>query len=342
MNEVTVGVVGATGAVGQELLQLFLKRKWNISQLKLFASQRSSGKIQSWKNISIPIHQTDLSILQKLDLVFLSAGSGISKEISRDIVAQGCIAIDNSSAFRMTSDVPLIVPEINSEAIKSYDRLIANPNCSAIIMLMAVAPLRKLGKIRRIIVSTYQSASGAGASAMQELLDQTATFLTDREKVKPSVFQHPIAFNLFSHDTDIQENGYNVEENKIIEETRKILADEEILVNPTCIRVPILRAHSESITVEFEDSAPTVEEVTSILADAPGVRLVNDAANNTFPMPLDASGQDDVLVGRIRADITNDKAINLFVSGDQLLKGAALNAVQIGELMISKGYVRSS
>lgn len=235
----------------------------------------------------------------------------------------------------MDSKVPLIVPEINLSAVGPNDRLIANPNCSAIIMLMAVAPLRKLGEIERIVVSTYQSASGGGAAVMEELEQQTRTVLEGKPAV-PKVLSQPYAFNLFSHNTPINEHGYNEEEWKVIEESRKILDMPDLRINVTCVRVPILRAHSESITVEFAGKAPSEDEVREVLGASPGVRLVDDRANNLFPTPLGASGGDDVLVGRIRKDLSHPSAISMFVSGDQLLKGAALNAVQIAEALLER------
>jgi len=230
----------------------------------------------------------------------------------------------------MDTDVPLVVPEINGDLITSDTRLYANPNCCTIILLMPVSPLRKIGKIQRLIVSTYQSASGAGARAMEELTNQTRDVLEGRE-AKPEIMPHVYAFNLFSHNTPVNEHGYNEEEWKVIQESRKILDMPGLGINVTCIRVPVLRAHSESITVEFEGSAPTEQEVREVLAGAPGVKVVDDRHSNHFPMPLEASGQFDVLVGRIRKDVSNPSAISMFVAGDQLLKGAALNALQIAE-----------
>jgi aspartate-semialdehyde dehydrogenase len=230
----------------------------------------------------------------------------------------------------MDPNVPLVIPEINPEDIRWNRGIIANPNCSTIIMLMAVAPLRRLGRIRRIVVSTYQAASGAGARAMEELLQQTKQFLRN-EPVTPEVFPHPIAFNLFSHNTKIDEDGYNEEERKMVNESRKILHDDEIRVTATCIRVPVLRAHSESINVEFEGDRPAIPRALEVLRGFPGVRIVDDAFANHFPMTIEATGQDDVLVGRVRADISNERALDLFVSGDQILKGAALNGLQIAE-----------
>lgn len=268
-----------------------------------------------------------------VDFAFFSAGSSRSREFAPIAIERGATVIDNSSAFRMDADVPLVVPEINFDAIRPEHRIIANPNCSAIIMLMAVAPLRSLGRIERIVVSTYQSASGAGAAAMEELATQTRDVLEGRPAV-PAVMPHAYAFNLFSHNTPVGSDGYNEEESKVIEESRKILNDTGLRINPTCIRVPVMRAHSESITVEFAGSAPSEHDVRACLVAAPGVAVVDDRAQNRFPMPLDATGIDDVLVGRIRRDVSHPSAISLFVAGDQLRKGAALNAVQIAERMI--------
>jgi len=253
-------------------------------------------------------------------------------------VEAGAIVIDNSSAFRMDPEVPLVVPEINSEDIRAHRGIVANPNCSTIVLLMAVAPLRKLGRIRRIVASTYQAASGAGAQAMQELLDQTHEVLHDRP-IAPRVFPHPIAFNLFSHNTKVDETGYNEEERKVIFESRKILHDPSLKITATCIRVPVVRAHSESVNVEFETGQrPALEAIRQSLKQFPGVAVVDDREHNHFPMPIEASGRDEVLVGRLRLDLSNDDAIELFLSGDQILKGAALNGIQIAEAWMRMAY----
>ncbi|MCG9895655.1 MAG: aspartate-semialdehyde dehydrogenase, partial [Fimbriimonadaceae bacterium] len=280
--------------------------------------------------------------LAGLDVAFFSAGSSVSRRLAPAAAARGTLVVDNSSAFRMDPGVPLVVPEINLDAIGPDDHLIANPNCSAIILLMAVAPLRRLGKIERIIVSTYQSASGAGAQAMQELEDQTRAVVTGGEPIPPKILPHPYAFNLFSHNTAINEAGWNEEEWKVREESRKILGDPDLKMNVTCVRVPVLRAHSESVTVEFAGPAPSEEEVRRTLETAEGVRLVDDRAANRFPMPIEASGQGDVLVGRIRQDLSNPNGFCLFIAGDQLLKGAALNAVQIAERLLHRFPVQAS
>lgn len=325
-----MAVLGATGAVGSEFLRLFESRNFPVGSLKLLASERSAGEKRTYKGQEYVVEAVTPETFEGVDIAFFSAGAGRSKTFAPEAVKRGAYVVDNSSAFRMDESVPLVVPEINGHLISPSHKLYAVPNCSAIILLMAVAPLFKLGQIDRIIVSTYQSASGAGAKAMQELESQTLDVLQGRE-ARPQVMPHVYAFNLFSHNTPINEYGYNEEEWKVIQESRKIMDKPELKLNVTCVRVPVLRAHSESITVEFKDQVPTVEAVRDVLSSAEGVRIVDDREQNRFPMPLDASGQDEVLVGRIRQDVSNPLAICLFASGDQLLKGAALNAVQIAE-----------
>lgn len=330
MSELTVSVVGATGAVGGEFLRLFEERSFPVGDLRLLASERSAGKRANFAGKEYQIQALSQEAFADVDIAFFSAGASRSREFAQAALDAGSVVVDNSSAFRMDETVPLVVPEINGDLIRPDTKMYAVPNCSAIIMLMAVAPLRQLGEIERLIVSTYQSASGAGAQAMAELEEQTRGVLHGQEP-DPVILPHVYAFNLFSHNTPINEHGYNEEEWKVIQESRKILGMPDLKLNVTCIRVPVLRAHSESITVEFAGKAPTEDDVRLVLSEAPGVRLVDDRENNLFPMPRDASGQDDVLVGRIRKDVSNPNAISLFVAGDQLLKGAALNAVQIAE-----------
>lgn len=334
-GQLRVGVVGATGAVGQEFLKIFGQRAFPISELRLFSSPRTAGASVEWGGYEVRLEVLDETRLKECDVVFFSAGA----EISRSWAPLAKVAIDNSSAFRGDSSVPLVVPEINGERIQEGTRLVANPNCSAIILLMAVAPLRSLGQINRLIVSTYQCASGAGAQAMQELLDQTHAYLNG-QAVVPKILPHPYAFNLFSHNTPINEHGFNGEEWKVMEESRKILADSGLRMNVTCVRVPVLRAHTEAVTVEFEmGKKVTSEAVRACLSDAPGVEVVDDREGNLFPMPTLAADGDLVLVGRIRRDTSHENAISMLIAGDQLRKGAALNAVQIAELMLSKGYL---
>lgn len=333
-----VGVLGATGAVGQEFLKLFENRKFPISELRLFASKRSAGTKVEFQGQTLLMQSLDSDLLRDLDVVFMSAGANRSREWAPIAINSGAFVVDNSSAFRMNPGVPLVIPEVNWSDVQPEHKLVANPNCCAIILLMAVAPLIQLAPIDRLIVSTYQSASGGGAALMQDLWDQTTDYLEDRP-VTPKVSPHPYAFNLFSHNTPINENGENEEEVKVIEESRKILSNPNLKINVTCVRVPILRAHSESITIEFDTLAPDLDDVRSILGASPGIRLVDDHEKNHFPMPVESTGQDNVLVGRIRKDPSNPNAICMFVSGDQLLKGAALNAIQIAEYAIESGFL---
>ncbi|MBI4978105.1 MAG: aspartate-semialdehyde dehydrogenase [Spirochaetes bacterium] len=332
-KKVNVAVVGATGAVGEEMLATLDKRNFPVGELFLYASSRSKGKTMMYRGKEYKVEELthDCFKGRNINVALFSAGSGRSKEFAADAVLAGAVVVDNSSAFRMTPDVPLVVPEINPEDIKKHKGIIANPNCSTIIMLMPLWPLHQKNRIKRIVVSTYQAASGAGAQAMAELEEQTRDVLAGKPAV-PKIMPHRYAFNLFSHNTAIQENGYNEEENKMVKETWKIFHDDTIKVCPTCVRVPVLRAHSESIVVEFEKPM-SVDEARKLLAKAPGVKLIDDRAKNMFPMPIDATGQYDCLVGRIREDISSTNSLALFVAGDQLLKGAALNAVQIAELL---------
>ena len=331
MRTYHVAVAGATGAVGSEFLQLLESREFPLSSLKLLASERSVGKVLYYRDKPYLVELLDHNSFQGIDIAFFSAGGTRTKEFAPSAVKAGALVIDNSSAFRMDPDVPLVIPEVNPEAIMQHKGIIANPNCSTIVMLMAVAPLRKLAPIRRIIASTYQAASGAGAQAMQELLDQTNDVLHERPVI-PHVFPHPIAFNLFSHNTKIDETGYNEEERKMINESRKILNDPSLKISATCVLVPVLREHSESLNIEFEDGMrPSLELIRDALITFPGVVVVDNRESNHFPMPIEATGRDEVLVGRIRNDLSNENAIELFLSGDQILKGAALNGIQIAE-----------
>ena len=332
----SVGIIGATGAVGTEMLRVLEQRKFPVSDLHLFASTNSVGKSLAFRGASQWIEELTDDSFERLDIVLLSAGSEISKTWRAAASKAGCVMIDNSSAFRMEPDVPLVIPEINASDLKGHKGVIAVPNCSTIILLMTVAPLQQLGAIKRIVVSTYQAVSGAGAWAMKELEEQTRLFLRG-EAIEPMILPHPIAFNLFVHNSAINEAGYNGEEWKMIHETRKILHNDSLPVTATCIRVPVFRAHSESINIEFEGERPSVEAIRDALENYPGVKVVDNREGNYFPMPKDAAGQYDVLVGHIRHDVSNPHAVDLFASGDQLLKGAALNAVQIAECLIEQG-----
>ncbi len=335
-----LAIVGATGAVGLELLRVLERRQFPVRDLRLLASARSAGKTLTFQNRSIPVQQLTADAFDDIDFAFFSAGATRSREYVPVARQAGAIVIDNSSAFRMVPDVPLVVPEINPEALDAHQGLIANPNCSAAILGVALAPLHRAACLRRVVVSTYQSASGAGAAAMQELEDQARAFAQGQPMVA-KIFPHPIAFNVFSHNTPVAANGFNEEENKMVEETRKLFSLPELPILPTCIRVPVLRAHSESVTAEFA-SPLSAAEARALLAAAPGIKVIDDPENNTFPMPLRASGDLDVHVGRIRQDPSDPRTLAFFVSGDQLLKGAAWNAVQIAETLIHRGLARKS
>jgi aspartate-semialdehyde dehydrogenase len=329
-----VAIVGATGAVGVELIRCLEARRFPLSELRLFASARSAGKTLPFRGAPLTVQELTEDSFRGVNLVLFSAGASTSKRFAPLAVRAGAVVIDNSSAFRMAADVPLVVPEINAQALQGHQGIIANPNCGAIIAITPLWPIHKVNRIQRLIVSTYQAASGGGAAAMEELRESTRAYLEGREFAN-KVLPHPYAFNLFSHNTRVDpESGYNDEETKIREESRKIFGDPQLRVSATCIRVPVLRAHSVSINFECERPI-SPQEVRTLLTDAPGVKLVDDPQRNYFPMPRDASGQDAILVGRIRQDSSDPtgRSIALFVSGDQLLKGAALNAVQIAEAL---------
>lgn len=337
-----VAIAGATGAVGQEFLRCLEERRFPISSLRLLASARSRGKKMPFDGRDVEVEELTEDSFRGVDIAFFSAGGSISKKFAAAAVRAGAVMVDNSSAFRMDPAVPLVIPEINPEAIAGHRGIIANPNCSTIIAITPLWPIHKRNPIRRLIAATYQAASGAGAAAMEELVESTRAHLEDRPFAN-TVLPYPYAFNLFSHNTKIDPaTGYNEEETKMANETRKIFSDPNIRVSATCIRVPVLRAHSEALTIECERPI-TPGRVREMLCGAPGVRIVDDPERNYFPMPKDASGQGDVLVGRIRQDISDPtgKSIAMFVAGDQLLKGAALNAVQIAEVMVQRDWVRA-
>jgi aspartate-semialdehyde dehydrogenase len=336
-NDPVVAIAGVTGAVGAEFIATMDRRGFPVRKLKALASARSAGKTVSFRGETVVIEELTERSFEGVDIALFSAGGGTSRKFSPSAVKAGAVVIDNSSAFRMDPNVPLVIPEINGNRIREHKGIIAVPNCSAITALMPLWPIHRVNRIKRVIISTYQAASGGGAAAMQELVESTRASL-DGQAFGPTVLPHPYAFNLFSHNTPIDpETGYNEEESKVIKETRKIFEDDRIAVGVTCVRVPVLRAHSEAITFECENPI-SENDVRAILSRAPGVRIVDDRVRNYFPMPIDASGQDDVLVGRIRRDLSDasGRSIAMFVSADQLLKGAALNAIQIAELLPQK------
>ncbi|MCZ6654417.1 MAG: aspartate-semialdehyde dehydrogenase [Planctomycetota bacterium] len=330
-----IAVVGATGAVGQEMCSILAQRQVPADGLRLLASARSAGPRVQYAGTDLTVQELTADALAGVDFALFSAGAETTRAFAKPAAANGTVVIDNSSAFRMDADVPLVIPEVNPQDAHEHHGLIANPNCSTIIMAVAVWPLHRINPVRRIIVSTYQAVSGAGAAAMQELRVQTRRVL-DGQPVEPKVLPHQSAFNVFSHDSPIDESGDNTEERKMVNETHKMFHDDTIRITATCVRVPVLRAHSESINLTF-DQPIRAQEVRDILEAAPGVRVVDDRGGNCFPMSIDAAGQDEVLVGRIRQDRSDPSGCGmaLFVCGDQLRKGAALNAIQILDLLTS-------
>ncbi|MDD3117732.1 MAG: aspartate-semialdehyde dehydrogenase [Victivallales bacterium] len=328
-----VAVVGATGAVGIEMIETLAKRNFPVKNLRLLASARSAGKKLAFKDEEIAVEELTHDSFKGVDIALFSAGGDISKEYAPSCVKAGAVMIDNSSAFRMDDKVPLVVPEANPEDVKWHQGIIANPNCSTIIMIVAVYPLHKAKGLKRLVAATYQATSGAGAKGMEEMLVQSRQLL-DNEPIHPRVFAHRIGFNLIPHIDVFLDNMYTKEEMKMVNEGRKIMHHPNLKVSCTCVRVPIMRAHSEALNMEF-DQEITPEEARAILSLAPGVTVVDDPANKRYPMPADASGMYDVLAGRIRQDVSRDdkRGLDMFISGDQLLKGAALNAVQIAELL---------
>ena len=334
MSNYRTSIVGVTGAVGQVMVECLEQRGFPLGELVPLASSRSAGKRVAFKGEEVEIRNLEDHSFQEGEIVLSSAGASVTRTFREKAIGAGAVIVDNTSAYRMEEGVPLVVPEINSDKIAGHPGIIANPNCCAAILTVALWPLYRISRIRRMVVSTYQSASGAGAPAMAEL-ERHSREVLEGKTPQPEVLPYQLAFNLFSHNADIEENGYNGEENKVVAETQKIFDDYDMGVAVTCIRVPVMRAHSESINLEFEEPV-SVEQAREAIANAPGVQLVDDRAKNLFPMPLDASGNDDVLVGRIREDTTVEggRGLALFISGDQLRKGAALNAVQIAEELI--------
>ncbi len=334
--EPTVAVVGATGAVGEELLALLAERRFPVRNLRLFASARSAGRTLHALGRNVTVEPLVPGCFDGTDIAFFSASGGVSKEWAPQAVASGAWAIDKSSAFRMDRRSPLAIPEVNGEVLDALQAptIVAVPNCTTIIALMAVTPLHREAGVARMVISTYQSASGAGAAAMAELERQAHDWSAGRP-LDTAIFGRQYLFNLFSHNSAIGEDGQNEEERKLVDETRKIWSDPDILVSATCVRVPVLRAHSESINLTFRTPI-TEARAREVLVAAPGIRIVDDRAANRFPEPLAATGRDEVLVGRIRADHSqpNGFGLNLFISGDQIRKGAALNGIQIAERLL--------
>jgi len=318
--------------VGQELLALLEEREFPVAELLPLASPRSAGQELLWKEERLQVQPVEASAFAGVDLVLASAGGSVSRQWAPVAVAAGAVVIDNSSAFRLDPAVPLVVPEVNPRAAVDHAGIIANPNCTTILLTVALAPLAARRPIRRVVISTYQSASGAGARAMEELRSLSRTVLDGGVPVS-EVLPHSLAFNLFLHNSPLQPSGYCEEELKMLHETRKIMGLPDLRLSATCVRVPVLRAHSEAVNIEFEEPFP-VEEARALLAAAPGVELIEDFDTNRFPMPTDVTGRDPVAVGRIRQDLSDPHALELWLCGDQIRKGAALNAIQIAELLL--------
>ena len=334
MKQYKVGILGATGSVGREMMKILLEREFPVSELHLYASERSAGKVVAWNGRPIQIELAAEDAFEGLDIVLGAADSEVAKQFAPAIVKAGAVFIDNSSAFRLRDDVPLVVAEINPEDVKSHRGIIANPNCSTIIALMAVNPLRQLSPIVSMVASTYQAVSGVGTAGPMELSEEVNAMVKGKP-VEPKVFPYQIAFNLIPQIGGGQEEGYTSEEMKMQYEGRKILHLPEMKVSCTCVRVPVVRSHSISLNVRFQRRI-SVYEARRALQYAPGCRLVDDLSKQQYPMPLDTSDQDLVYVGRIRPDLTDENGLALWCCGDQIRKGAATNAVQIAELLLKE------
>lgn len=332
----SVAIVGATGAVGQEILEILRERKFPVADLRLLASSRSEGKKISYGEEELTVHTAKPAAFQGAEIVFF-AGGPVSKELVPEAVKSGAVAIDNSSAFRLEPGVPLVVPEVNPDDLGEHRGVIANPNCSTTILVVPLKPLHDAACIKRVIVSTYQAVSGAGKEAIDELMLQTRQVLAE-EPVKPDVFPYQIAFNLIPHIDVFGENGYSREEMKLLLETRKILHDPELRISATTVRVPVVRSHAEAVNIETETKL-TPEAARELLCRAPGIVIEDDLAELKYPMPLFTSHRDEVYVGRIRADLSHERGLNFWIASDQLRKGAATNAVQIAEVLLERSLL---
>lgn len=336
MKEYTVAVAGATGAVGNEMITTLEQRKFPVKKLKLLASSRSVGKAITFRGKGIEVEELTENSFKGVDIGLFSPGGSVSLKYAPIAAASGCVVIDNTSAFRMDKDIPLVVPEVNEHAIKDYKNrgIIANPNCSTIQMVVVLKPLHEAAKIKRVVVSTYQAVSGTGKKAIHEL-EQQILAIYGNKKVEANVYPYQIAFNCLPQIDSFIENGYTKEEMKMVNETKKILEDNSIAVTATTVRVPVFYGHSESVNVEFEN-AITPDEARKILKKAPGVKVIDDPSKRLYPLAIDAAGKDDTFVGRIRTDESIAHGLNMWIVADNIRKGAALNAVQIAEVLIKK------
>ena len=333
-DQYNVAVAGATGAVGRKMLEILEQRKFPVANLKALASARSVGQALPFNGNSLAVEELKDDSFEGVDIALFSAGAGVSHQFAPAAVKSGCVVIDNSSAFRMEPEVPLVVPEVNPEAIGDNPGIIANPNCSTIQMVVALKPIHDKYKIKRVVVSTYQSVSGSGQKAIDELQNQTKNILAGKA-AEPDVYPHQISFNCLPHIDNFLDSGYTKEEMKMVNETQKILGDSSIRISPTTVRVPVFYSHSESINVETV-SPINAQEVRELLSGMDGICVVDNPESNEYPLAIDSEGRDEVFVGRIRDDISCENAINFWVVSDNLRKGAALNAVQIAEYLIKR------
>ena len=337
MKAYNVAVVGATGAVGNEMISILEQREFPVNELRLLASERSAGEKLSFQGHNVTVQQLTEHSFEDIDIGLFSAGASVSKTFAPHAVTAGAVVIDNTSAFRMEPNIPLVVPEVNPHAVDRQRGIISNPNCSTIQMVVALKPLHDVARIQRVVVSTYQSVSGTGRRAILELETQTRHIFNQRD-ILCQVYPHQIAFNCLPHIDGFMENGHTREEIKMVNETKKIMEDDRIRVSATTVRVPVFYGHSESVNIETEKKL-TAQEAKVLLMKAPGVTVVDDPSRNLYPLAIDAAGEDDVFVGRIREDDSIENGLNMWIVADNLRKGAALNAIQIAELMIQRGLI---
>ncbi|TFJ94710.1 aspartate-semialdehyde dehydrogenase [Lentibacillus salicampi] len=344
-NPVNVAVVGATGAVGEKIIKLLENKDFPVKELKLLSSQRSAGKKVFFNNQELTVEEAKPESFDHIDVALFSAGGSVSKKLAPEAVKRGAVVVDNTSAYRMAEDVPLVVPEVNESDIQSHNGIIANPNCSTIQMVAALKPIQEAFGLSRVIVSTYQAVSGAGNQANEELSNQTKQYLNNEEMtsellpVKGDEKHYPIAFNALPQIDVFQDNGYTFEEMKMINESKKILHAQDLAIAATCVRLPFFTSHAESVYVDVEQDGLTVEDIWDVLKGAEGVTLQDDPGTQTYPTPLSASNQEDVFVGRVRQDLDHDKGFHLWVVSDNLIKGAAWNTIQIAERLITNKWL---
>ena len=339
MDGCRIAVIGATGAVGSVFLSILEERSFPATAVRLCASERSWGRTLTVLDEERTVEEATPELLGDVDLVFVCAGSGISREIGPLAVENGAAVVDKSSAFRMDPDVPLVIPEINGDDLETHQGIVSVPNCSTVPLAMTLKPLMGVNAIERVVVSTYQSVSGTGAAAVEELRNQSASALGNG-LIVPMEYPHQIAFNVLPHVETFEDNGYTTEEMKMVNETRKILHDPDLRISATCVRVPVMVGHSEAVHIDFQEPIGP-GEVREVLSDVPGLTVVDDPAMNRYPMPVDAEGEDDVFVGRIRQDVSNPRGVAMWLVTDNLRKGAALNGIQIAEELLSRGLVNT-